>query len=157
LFHVLLGLLYIQQGTTIFIIYTLYCSLVGGFAGFLMGRMKDRWVRQKLKSKGWQQQSSDHKFVNHQDTNTDSALYIGNNNSHTVHLPECRTIKQLTSCNKMIFASRQRAINLEYVSHRLFSRLHLLHLFSGQCYLLQRNLLLGSTLFLRLKRTFLVI
>ena len=89
--------------------------LAGGFVGFLMGRMKDRWVRKKLKSKGWQQQSSDRKFANRQDTNTNSALYIGNNNSHTVHLPECRTIKQLTSCNKMIFASRQRAIDLEYV------------------------------------------
>ena len=89
--------------------------LVGGFAGFLIGRMKDRWLKQRLKSKGEHQQSSDHKIVSCQDTNNDPVLYIGNNKSHTVHLPECRTIKKLTSCNKIIFASRQRAINLEYV------------------------------------------
>jgi hypothetical protein len=89
--------------------------LVGGFIGFLMGRMKDGGVREKLKSNGWQQQSSDHKFVSCQETNTDSALYIGNNNSHTVHLPKCRTIKKLTSRNKIIFTSRQRAISLAYV------------------------------------------
>jgi len=89
--------------------------LVGGFIGFLMGRMKDGGVRQKLKSKGWHQQSSDHKPVSRQDTNNDPVLYIGNNKSHTVHLPECRTIKKLTSRNKIIFASRQRAISLAYV------------------------------------------
>ena len=89
--------------------------LVGGFAGFLIGRMKDRWLKQRLKSKGEHKQSSDHKIVSRQDTNNAPVLYIGNNKSHTVHLPECRTIKKLTSCNKIIFASRQRAINLEYV------------------------------------------
>jgi hypothetical protein len=89
--------------------------LVGGFSGFLTGRMKDRRLKQTPKSKGEQQQTSDHKIVSSQSTNNDSGLYIGNNKSHTVHLPECRTIKKLTSCNKIIFASRQRALNLEYV------------------------------------------
>jgi hypothetical protein len=89
--------------------------LIGGFSGFLTGRMKDRRLRQKPKSKGEQQQSSDHKIVSRQDTNNAPVLYIGNNKSHTVHLPECRTIKKLTSCNKIIFASRQRAISLAYV------------------------------------------
>ena len=89
--------------------------LIGGFSGFLTGRVKDKRLRQKPKSKGKQQQSSNHKIVSRESTNDDSGLYIGNNKSHTVHLPECRTIKKLTSSNKIIFASKKRAINLEYV------------------------------------------
>jgi len=105
---------YITKQDYIFYMYFVL-FIIGGFSGFLAGQMKDRRLRQKLKSKEEQQQSSDHKIVSRQDTNNGPVLYIGNNKSHTVHLPECRTIKKLASYNKTIFASRQRAISLAYV------------------------------------------
>jgi hypothetical protein len=70
--------LYTTKHDYIFYLYSVL-FLVGGFSGFLTGRMKDRRLKQRPKSKGEQQQTSDHKIVTSQDTNNAPVLYIGNN------------------------------------------------------------------------------
>ncbi|UCD89793.1 MAG: hypothetical protein JSW04_15610, partial [Desulfobacterales bacterium] len=87
--------------------------LFGGLTGFLIGLMRDRRVRLKSKS----MKGSGKKFAHSQDTNTESTLYFGNNNTLTFHLPECHRSKKLR--NRVIFKSRERAVNLGYIPYKL--------------------------------------
>ena len=98
-------------------IYYRYIALcfVGGLTGFLIGLMRDRQVRSR--SKGRKLQPSGQKVVHRQDTNAESTLYFGNNKSYTFHLPECHRAKKLR--NRVIFTSRQRAVNIGYVPCKL--------------------------------------
>ena len=96
--------------------YLLLCFF-GGLTGFLVGLMIDGRVRLRSKSKERKQQLSGQKIEHSQNTNAESTLYFGNNKSHTFHRPECHRAKKLR--NRVIFTSRQRAVNLEYIPCRL--------------------------------------
>ena len=82
--------------------------IVGGLAGFLLGLMRDRRTKLTSDPKKGSGQKGAHRRV----ANTEPSLYFGNSNSLTFHLPECHRAKKLR--NRMIFTSRERAINLGY-------------------------------------------
>ena len=69
----------------------------------------------RLKSK-WGQSSSAAPEVDYQrSVQTDAGAYIGNKGSHKFHRPECRWAKAMSPKNKVVFTTRQEAINQGYV------------------------------------------
>ena len=82
--------------------------IFGGLAGFLLGLMRDKRTKLRPDSK----KGSGKKGAHRQVADTEPTLYFGNSNSLTFHIPECHRAKKLR--NRMIFTSRERAINLGY-------------------------------------------
>jgi micrococcal nuclease len=74
-------------------------------------------IRSRSKSKERKQHLSGQKIVHRQDANSESTLYFGNNNSQTLHLPECHIAKKIS--DSVIFISRERAVNLGYIPCKL--------------------------------------